>query len=138
MKRYFSLLFCILFATVATSFKSLQETRTVYVYALVRTADVKKTAFSDIFRITIEKGSPYTESSEINTAVTKMESNFKKYMYVQENWDKYVSAAGYYDDSRSKLEEKRLEKMASEKRTGYSVSGSTFSYSYTAGDAYKK
>lgn len=137
MKKLSVYCFMLLVGISVSSFKSVQQTTTVYIYATVTSADVKATAFSDIFRITVEKSSAYNESSEKHSAAKKMENNFKKYMYINESWDKYVSTGSAWADSRSELEEKRLKAMESEKRRGYKVTSSLFSFSYSAGDAYR-
>ena len=119
-----------------TSMKPLQETKTVFVYAVITSAEFKKSVFTDVFRITIEKrNDSYLESAEKNLAVQRLEAAFKKHMYVTESWDKYVTVAGFYDDDHSKLTDRKLDEMARQKRNDYTpMTTYNFSFNYKAGD----
>jgi hypothetical protein len=116
--------------------KPLQETKTVFVYAVITSAEIKKAVFTDVFRITIEKrNDSYLESAEKNIAVQRLEAAFKKHMYVTENWDKYVTVAGFYDDDYSKLTDRKSDEMARQKRNDYTpMTTYNFSFTYKAGD----
>ena len=134
-------LLCLIFPVLIgnTSMKPLQETKTVFVYAVITSAEFKKAVFTDVFRITIEKrNDSYLESAEKNLAVQKLEAAFKKHMYVTENWSKYVTVAGFYDDDYTKLTDRKLDEMSRQKRNDYTpMTTYNFSFTYKAGDAYK-
>ena len=119
-----------------TSMKPFQETKTVFVYAVITSAEFKKAVFTDVFRITIEKrNDSYLESAEKNIAIQRLEAAFKKHMYVTESWDKYVTVAGFYDDDHSKLTDRKLDEMARQKRNDYTpMTTYNFSFNYKAGD----
>ena len=131
-------LLCLIFPILIgnTSMKPFQETKTVFVYAVITSAEFKKAVFTDVFRITIEKrNDSYLESAEKNLAVKRLEAAFKKHMYVTESWDKYVTVAGFYDDDHSKLTDRKLDEMARQKRNDYTpMTTYNFSFNYKAGD----
>ena len=131
-------LLCLIFPILIgnTSMKPFQETKTVFVYAVITSAEFKKALFTDVFRITIEKrNDSYLESAEKNLAVKRLEAAFKKHMYVTESWDKYVTVAGFYDDDHSKLTDRKLDEMARQKRNDYTpMTTYNFSFNYKAGD----
>ena len=99
-------------------------------------AEFKKAVFTDVFRITIEKSNDsYLESAEKNLAVQKLEDAFKKHIYVTENWAKYVTVAGFYDDDYTKLTDRKLDEMSRQKRNDYTpMTTYNFSFTYKAGD----
>lgn len=119
-----------------TSMKSFQKTKTVFVYAVITSAEFKKAVFTDVFRITIEKrNDSYLESAEKNLAVQRLEAAFKKHIYVTESWDKYVTVAGFYDDDYSKLTDRKSDEMDRQKRNDYTpMTTYNFSFTYKAGD----
>jgi hypothetical protein len=132
------MLLCLIISLMITnsSFKPEQETKTVFVYAVITSAEFKKAVFTDVFRITIEKrNDSYLESAEKNLAVQRLEAAFKKHMYVTESWDKYVTVAGFYDDDYSKLTDRKLDEMGRQKRNDYTpMTTYNFSFNYKAGD----
>jgi hypothetical protein len=138
MKKIMLLHLIISLMIANSSFKPDQETKTVYVYAVITSAEFKKAVFTDVFSITIQKRDTYLESAEKNLAVSRLEAAIKKHMYVTENWDKYVTVAGFYDDSYTKMADRKLEEMSRQKGSGYTPSTiHNFSFTYKAGDGYK-
>ena len=119
-----------------TSIKPFQETKTVFVYAVITSAEFKKAVFTDVFRITIEKrNDSYLESAEKNIAIQRLEAAFKKHMYVTESWDKYVTVAGFYDEDYSKLTDRKSDEMVRQKGNDYTpMTSYNFSFTYKAGD----
>jgi len=136
MKKIMLLCLIISLMIANSSFKPEQETKTVFVYAVITSADFKKAVFTDVFRIKIEKrNDSYLESAEKNIAVQRLEAAFKKHMYITESWDKYVTVAGFYDDDHSKLTDRKLDEMARQKRNDYTpMTTYNFSFNYKAGD----
>jgi hypothetical protein len=136
MKKIMPLCLIISLMISISSFKPEQETKTVFVYAVITSAEFKKAVFTDVFRITIEKrNDSYLESAEKNIAVQRLEAAFKKHMYVTESWDKYVTVAGFYDGEYSKLTDRKSDEMARQKGNDYTpMTTYNFSFTYKAGD----
>jgi len=73
------MLFCLIISLMIanSSFKPEQETKTVFVYAVITSAEFKKAVFTDVFRITIEKrNDSYLESAEKKYCFTEVRSCF--------------------------------------------------------------
>jgi hypothetical protein len=132
------MLLCLIISLMISnsSFKPEQETKTVFVYAVITSAEFKKAVFTDVFRITIEKrNDSYLESAEKNIAIQRLEAAFKKHMYVTESWDKYVTVAGFYDEDYSKLTDRKSDEMVRQKGNDYTpMTTYNFSFTYKAGD----
>jgi hypothetical protein len=136
MKKIMLLCLIISLMISNSSFKPEQETKTVFVYAVITSAEFKKAVFTDVFRITIEKrNDSYLESAEKNIAIQRLEAAFKKHMYVTESWDKYVTVAGFYDEDYSKLTDRKSDEMVRQKGNDYTpMTTYNFSFTYKAGD----
>jgi hypothetical protein len=119
------------------------ETKTVYVYAVISSSKLKKAVFTEIFPIKIYGNrDSFLESGEKNIALKYLETKLKKYMYINEEWDtNYVVVAGFYDDNFTKLTDRLSDEQIRQKNINkYQISrlsNYNFSFTYNAGDAYK-
>lgn len=119
------------------------ETKTVYVYAVISSSKLKKAVFTEIFPIKIYANrDSFLESGEKNTALKYLETKLKKYMYINEEWDSnYLVVAGFYDDNFTKLTDRLSDEQIRQKNINkYQISrlsNYNFSFTYNAGDAYK-
>jgi hypothetical protein len=110
---------------------------TIYIYAVVTSAELQAASFSKVFPVTFTDKESNFNAVTINDICDLVANDFRKYQLKNYKWKKYVSSFGKYAWNRKSLEEKRIEEMSAKKRNGYSITESNFQFSYSAHSNFK-